>query len=111
MDVMHAATKPQDNATAFTISELLLLQGWAEFHGMHKTIDLAHCMDGAECDEIAIISEPDSLLHWMLWRKQDSVIVQPMLGAAHRFDTISDALASIRTAAAEPVTDLHPVAW
>jgi hypothetical protein len=111
MEMLHLEATQHDGATAFKVPELMLLGAWSEFHGMRMAIDLAHCMDGAERDEVIVLSEQRSSLHWMLWRSADGIVVQPMLGRERQFDTISDALESVRSTEPEELTNIHSGQW
>ena len=53
-------TNPSNRAAAlvgvaFEIADLLLLQAWAGFHGMQMIVELDHCVDGHEYEEIVAI--------------------------------------------------------
>ena len=37
---------------AFEIADLMLLQGWAEFHNVHMVVELDHCVEGEEYEEV-----------------------------------------------------------
>jgi hypothetical protein len=111
MEILHVEPTQQSEATAFKIPDLMLLGAWSEFHDMRMAIDLAHCMDGAERDEVIVLSEQRSSLHWMLWRSADGIVVQPMLGMECQFDTISDALESVRSTEPEELTNIHSGQW
>ena len=47
----------------------------------------------------------------MLWRSADGIVVQPMLGMEGQFDTISDALESVRSTEPEELTNIHSGQW
>lgn len=111
MEALQVEATRNSRMTAFSIPDLMLLEAWSEFHGMRMEVDLGHCMDGAECDEIIVLSESYSPLHWMLWRSADQIVVQSMLGAERRSDTISEALDSIGSTEVEELIDIHPSQW
>ena len=37
---------------AFEIADLMLLQGWAEFHDVQMVVELDHCVEGEEYEEV-----------------------------------------------------------
>ena len=111
MEILHVEPTQHDGATAFKVPGLMLLGAWCEFRGMRMAIDLAHCMDGAERDEIIVLSEQRSSLHWMLWRSADGIVVQPMLGMERQLHTISDALESVHSTEPEELTNIHSGQW
>lgn len=84
---------------AFTVPELLMLTAWAEFHGLRLVIELDHCIDGAEYEEVAALYSADSQLRqWTLWRAADAIVAEPMVGAGFREPCISDVLQRVMPA-------------
>jgi hypothetical protein len=78
---------------AFTIADLVVLHGWAEFHGLRMVIELDHCVEGDEYEEVAALyAEGCALRRWILWRDAGEIVVQPLLGRGQRFATVSEAL-------------------
>jgi hypothetical protein len=78
---------------AFAIGDLVLLHGWAEFHQLRMVVELDHCVDGNEYEEVAAIYAADcSLRRWNIWRESDGIVVQPRIGRGRRFDTVPEAL-------------------
>jgi hypothetical protein len=81
---------------AFEIADLMMLQGWAEFHDVQMVVELDHCVEGEEYEEvIAFYAQDSQLRRWILWRAADGVIVQPLIGRSCRFNTVSDALETL----------------
>ncbi len=81
---------------AFEIADLMLLQGWAEFHNMHMVVELDHCVEDEEYEEVVAFYAPDSRLRrWILWRAADEIVVQPLIGRGCRFTSVADALESL----------------
>jgi hypothetical protein len=107
MEALQIETTQHTGATAFTIPDLVLLGAWSEFHGMRMTIDLGHCMDGGMCDAIIVLSEQHSSLHWMVRRRAGRIVVISMVGMDHEFNTISEALDSVRSTEAEELIDIR----
>jgi hypothetical protein len=81
---------------AFEIADLMMLQGWAEFHDVQMVVELDHCVEGEEYEEVIAFYARDSRLRrWILWRAADGVIVQPLIGRSRRFKTVVDALETL----------------
>ena len=73
---------------AFEIADLMMLQAWAEFHDVQMVVELDHCVEGEEYEEvIAFYAQDSQLRRWILWRASDGVIVQPLIGRSNRFST------------------------
>ena len=81
---------------AFEISDLMLLQGWANFHEVQMTVELDHCVEGDEYEEVVAFYAKDSRLRrWILWRSGGEIVVQPLIGRSCRFSCVVDALESL----------------
>jgi hypothetical protein len=81
---------------AFEIADLMLLQGWADFHDVQMTVELDHCVEGDEYEEvIAFYAKDSQLRRWILWRSSGEIIVQPLIGRSRRFVSVADALESL----------------
>ncbi len=76
---------------AFSVPELLILTAWAEYHDIRVVVELDHCVDGAEYEEVLALYPPGmSLRRWTLWRSRDAVMVEPRHGRAFKADCISE---------------------
>jgi hypothetical protein len=64
---------------AFEIADLMLLQGWAEFHEV----------------QMAFYAKDNALRRWILWRAPSEIVVQPLIGRSCRFSSVADALESL----------------
>jgi hypothetical protein len=81
---------------AFEIPDLMLLQGWADFHDIQMTVELDHCVEGEEYEEvIAFYARESQLRRWIIWRAADGIVVQPLIGRSRRFGTVADALETL----------------
>jgi hypothetical protein len=81
---------------AFDITDLMLLQGWAEFHNVQMVVELDHCVEGEEYEEVVAFYAKDSpLRRWNLWRAACEIVVQPLIGRGCRFGSVADALESL----------------
>jgi hypothetical protein len=81
---------------AFEIADLMLLQGWADFHDVQMVVELDHCVEGEEYEEvIAFYGRESQLRRWILWRAAGEIVVQPLIGRSCRFVSVADALESL----------------
>jgi hypothetical protein len=81
---------------AFEIADLMLLQGWADFHDVQMVVELDHCVEGEEYEEvIAFYGHDSQLRRWILWRASGEIVVQPLIGRSCRFCSVADALESL----------------
>lgn len=81
---------------AFEIADLMLLQGWADFHGVQMIVELDHCVEGEEYEEvIAFYGRDSQLRRWIVWRAQQAIVVQPLIGRSCRYRSVADALDSL----------------
>ena len=86
---------------AFEIADLMLLQGWADFHDVQMVVELDHCVEGEEYEEVVgFYSRDKSLRRWILWRSAKETVVQPLLGRSSRFHSVAEALESLTRAPA-----------
>jgi len=81
---------------AFEIGDLVLLKGWADFHGLQMVVELDHCVEGDEYEEVvAFYANKSRLRRWILWRSAEAVVVQPLIGRSMRFGCVADAIESL----------------
>ena len=81
---------------AFEIADLMLLQGWAEYHDVQMVVELDHCVEGEEYEEVvAFYSKESQLRRWILWRGTSAIVVQPLIGRSCRVGSVADALESL----------------
>jgi hypothetical protein len=79
---------------SFDVPDLLLLQGWADYHDLRMTIELDICADGDEYEEsLGLYDANRAFRRWMIWRSIDAIVVQPAMGRAMQFDCMGEALA------------------
>src|SRR5579864_1891649 len=84
---------------AFEIADLMLLQGWAEFHEVQMVVELDHCVEGDEYEEVvAFYSKDSQLRRWIVWRSAGDIVVQPLIGRSTRFGRVADALETLMPA-------------
>jgi hypothetical protein len=95
---MHSPKTGPNTPTglAFEIADLMLLQGWADFHEIQMVIELDHCVEGEEYEEVVAFYAPDShLRRWIIWRTASEIVVQPLIGRSCRFGSVVDALETL----------------
>ncbi len=81
---------------SFDISDLILLQGWAEFHDVRMVVELDHWVEGEEYEEVVGFYTKDSpIRRWILWRSDSEIVVQPLIGRSSRFNSVAEALESL----------------
>ena len=89
-------TPNRPTGLAFEIPDLMLLKGWADFHNVQMVVELDHCVEGDEYEEVVALYGRDSKLRrWILWRSAQAIVVQPLIGRSCRFATVPEALESI----------------
>lgn len=92
MEMLRIASKPPVGL-AFEIADLILLQGWAEFHNIRMVVELDNCMQDEVYEEVVAFYDADcSLRRWNLWRSTRGIVVQPLYGRTCHFGSVSDAL-------------------
>jgi hypothetical protein len=78
---------------SFAIPDLLILQGWSDFHDLRMTVELDFCVDSDEYEELLGLYDANrAFRRWMIWRSCDGIVVQPTMGRTMLFDTMADVL-------------------
>jgi hypothetical protein len=78
---------------SFDVPDLLMLQGWSDFHDFRMAIDLDVCADDDEYEELlGVYDRSSAFRRWMIWRSCDGIVVQPAMSRTMLFDTMADAL-------------------
>jgi hypothetical protein len=109
---MNVAQTERLYGVSFEIAELLLIQAWAEFHGLRLTVELDHSFDDQEYEEVISLFRKDSVFRrCIIWRAPTAIVVQPIIGRSSRFASMADALDSFRLGRPEaPLSDIAPAA-
>jgi hypothetical protein len=83
---------------SFPIEELILLRSWAEQRKLQLIVALDWVLDGAEFEELLILSAAgDSRRRTLtLWRTQEGVFAQTLHGRPHGFETLRELLSQVR---------------
>jgi hypothetical protein len=78
---------------AFELADLVLVQGWSEYHDLRMVVELDYSAEGDEYEEVLALYRRDcAFRRWMIWRGACDVVVQPMMGRAARFASVAEAL-------------------
>ena len=86
---------------AFDVADLLMVQGWSEYHDLRMVVELDYTAEGEEYEEVVALYPPHSAFRrWMMWRGVSDIVVQPMMGRAARFASVADALETLIPAGA-----------
>ena len=76
---------------AFKVADLILLQTWADFHGLRMVVELDHHDADGEYEEVIALYAKDSRLRWLLWRSGE-IVIQPLRGARVHCPTVAEAI-------------------
>jgi hypothetical protein len=92
-------TRPSPLLTAlpmglsFELADLVMVQGWSEYHDLRMVVELDYSAEGDEYEEVlALYPQASSFRRWMVWRGASDIVVQPMMGRAARFGSVAEAL-------------------
>jgi hypothetical protein len=78
---------------AFELSDLVMVQGWSEYHDLRMVVELDYSAEGEEYEEVlALYPHDSSFRRWMMWRGTGEIVVQPMMGRALHFASVAEAL-------------------
>jgi hypothetical protein len=78
---------------SFELADLVMVQGWSEYHDLRMVVELDYSAEGEEYEEVlALYPRDSSFRRWMVWRGACNVVVQPMMGRAVRFGSVAEAL-------------------
>lgn len=92
-----AAAAPLPKGFSFEIPDLVMLQRWAESHGMRLVVELDHAVEGDEYEEVLAFYPIDSALRcWSLWRSADHFVLVPMNGPVWRCARLPDLLTELQ---------------
>jgi len=78
---------------SFDLPDLIMLRAWADYHDVNMVIELDHCIETEEYEEVlAFYARCGSMRRWIMWRGRRDVIVQPLIGKPRRFASVSEAM-------------------
>ena len=94
---LPSLSRPLPRGLAFEISDLRMLLSWAEAQAMRMVVELDHCVEGDEYEEVLAFYDGDGagLRLWTIWRSVDHFVVVPMNGRAWRSSAVPEALAEL----------------
>jgi hypothetical protein len=92
---------------SFAIADLILVQGWAEARRLRMVVRLDHGSDAEEYEEVLAFHQANSpLCDWIMWRDENVVSVQPLVGRAQRYGSVAQAIAALAAKRRVVVTDI-----
>lgn len=78
---------------SFEIPDLVMLQGWSDFHDLRMAIELDVCAENDEFEELlGVYDRAHAFRRWTIWRSRDGIVVQPAMGRTMLFDCVADVL-------------------
>jgi len=81
---------------SFELADLVMVQGWSEYHDLRMVVELDYSAEGEEYEEVlALYPQNSAFRRWMIWRGACDVVVQPMMGRAQHYTSVSDALEAL----------------
>ncbi len=106
-----AARQRTPYGLSFRVDELTLVRDWAERHGLTMAVKLDQVIDGAEFEELLLVSGPGRLRQALtLWRTDHSVIGQAAGGHPKGFAGVKLALSHVASAV-PPGPGRSPSRW
>jgi hypothetical protein len=97
---------------AFEIADHILIRGWADFHDLLPVVRIDHGVEGEEYEEaIAFHIGINPLCQLIIWRNEDAVFVQPLIGRMQRYNTVCEALEGLLLTKCVLLTDITATAW
>jgi hypothetical protein len=90
----HGASSRSPKGLSFEIADLALSKGWADHNDFIMVVRLDHAAAvGDEYEEvIAFQTKMSPLYRLIMWRSATAVFVQPLVGVAKQYDSVSEAL-------------------
>ena len=81
---------------AFDLADLVMVQGWSEYHDLRMVVELDYTAEGEEYEEVlALYPQASAFRRWMMWRGVGEIVVQPMMGRAQHYPSVADALEAL----------------
>ncbi len=79
---------------AFDIADHVMASQWATLNGFPMKIDLSYGVGNEDYEEVMAfyLGTSAERLWCVIWRQVDCIVVQPLVGRASRFASVSDAL-------------------
>jgi hypothetical protein len=103
---------PPPCGLSFGIADLVLLQGWAEAQSLQMRVQLDPAVNEEEYEEVLAFSPAGSTVcQWIMWRNEQAVFVQPLIGRRQHYGSVAEALEALTPAEAETLTDIQATHW
>lgn len=96
--LLKAADGP--SGQSFSISDLMIAQGWADYHELILTVELDHCIEGVEYEEVLAFYR-HGVRRWAMWRSDAQVVVAGQRRVMWKIESLPDALEAIGARAAD----------
>jgi hypothetical protein len=97
---------------SFSIADLTLIAGWAAAHGLRMEVRLDHGSDTEEFEEIlAFHDERAGPCRFILWRDDQGVYLQPLIGRTRGFNSAVAALDTLTPSRTVVLTDVVAPNW
>jgi hypothetical protein len=81
---------------AFSIPDLLLCEACAEANSLQLVVQLDY---GTEVDEyeeaLLLFDATTAACRWIMWRSNEKVWVQPLIGRSQGYDCVADAMSAL----------------
>jgi hypothetical protein len=107
-----AAPVASPKGIAFEVADLILVRRWAGLHDCRMVVCLDHGVDGEEYEEVITFhTGTTSYCQFIMWRNALAVFVQPLIGRAQRYDSVTKALEGIDVKPRIVLTDITPTTW
>ncbi len=105
-----AAAPPK--GLAFEIDDLNRVTKWASFYDFRISVRLDHGVEDEEYEEvIEFQSGAGSLSRLIMWRNQQAVFIQPLVGRKTRYESVQQALRGILIEPNIVLTDIVADSW
>jgi hypothetical protein len=107
-----AASSPLPKGLAFEIADLLLIGSWADLHELRMSIGLDHGVEDEEYEEVITFhTGKNSRRRLIVWRNDEAVFVQPLVGRREQHDSVAEALESLLPQPRTRLSDITASEW
>jgi hypothetical protein len=97
---------------SFSIAELTLVAAWAEAQGLQMRVHLDHGSETEEYEEVlAFHTTWGRPRRCIMWRDNQAVYVQPLIGRTRRYRSVADAIETLTPRQTTALTDVTPTGW
>ena len=97
---------------SFSIPDLLLIGSWSEACGLRMAVRLDHGSDTEEFEEVLTFhTEAGRPCRFIMWRDENAVYVQPLIGRARRYESVVEALSGSAPPRFVVLTDVIATGW